>query len=202
MATFTTTAVERFIKSGVPMGKPHTSLREGRGLCLRLLPTGAASWQFVYRPAALVAPARRRPSRSARGRRLTCARRPKRPADWRAKSPQAVIPAPISTRLGGASGRSSWRLSTTTKPGSRVANCGRPGRRCQLCGGAWVISCSAILQARPRRPDRRDRADRAQRQARSGARVPKALAHVPQPPAFTRPDRHRSAGRIPHAGFH
>ena len=49
MATFTTTAVERFIKSGVPMGKPHTSLRDGRGLCLRLLPTGAASWQFVYR---------------------------------------------------------------------------------------------------------------------------------------------------------
>ena len=49
MAAFTATAVERFIKSGVPMGKPHASLRDGRGLCLRLLPTGAASWQFVYR---------------------------------------------------------------------------------------------------------------------------------------------------------
>ena len=49
MAAFTTTAVERFIKSGVRMGKPHASLRNGRGLCLRLLPTGAASWQFVYR---------------------------------------------------------------------------------------------------------------------------------------------------------
>jgi integrase len=49
MAAFTTTAVERFIKSGVPMGKPHASLRDGRGLCLRLLPSGAASWQFVYR---------------------------------------------------------------------------------------------------------------------------------------------------------
>ena len=49
MATFTATAVERFIKSGVPTGKPHASLRDGRGLCLRLLPTGAASWQFVYR---------------------------------------------------------------------------------------------------------------------------------------------------------
>jgi integrase len=49
MATFTTTAVERFIKAGVPGEKPHTSFRDGSGLCLRLLPSGAASWQFVYR---------------------------------------------------------------------------------------------------------------------------------------------------------
>ena len=49
MATFTTTAVDRFIKAGVPGEKPHTSFRDGSGLCLRLLPSGAASWQFVYR---------------------------------------------------------------------------------------------------------------------------------------------------------
>jgi integrase len=49
MASFTTTAVERFIRSGVPLGKPHATLRDGSGLGLRLLPTGAASWQFVYR---------------------------------------------------------------------------------------------------------------------------------------------------------
>jgi integrase len=49
MAAFTTTTVERFIKGGVPTGKPHATLRDRSGLCLRLLPTGAASWQFVYR---------------------------------------------------------------------------------------------------------------------------------------------------------
>jgi integrase len=49
MAAFTTTAVERFRKAGVPHGKPHATLRDGSGLCLRLLPSGAASWQFVYR---------------------------------------------------------------------------------------------------------------------------------------------------------
>jgi integrase len=49
MAIFTTTAVERFVRAGVPEGKPHASLRDGSGLVLRLLPTGAASWQYVYR---------------------------------------------------------------------------------------------------------------------------------------------------------
>jgi integrase len=49
MTTLTTAAVERFIKAGVPPGKPHATLRDGSGLCLRLLPTSAASWQFVYR---------------------------------------------------------------------------------------------------------------------------------------------------------
>jgi integrase len=49
MTTFTTTAVERFIKAGVPGEKPHVSFRDGSGLCLRLLPSGAASWQYVYR---------------------------------------------------------------------------------------------------------------------------------------------------------
>jgi integrase len=49
MTALTTTAVERFIKRGVSRGKPHASLRDGSGLCLRLLPTGVASWQFVYR---------------------------------------------------------------------------------------------------------------------------------------------------------
>ena len=49
MAALTTTTLQRFIRGGVPTGKPHASLRDGRGLCLRLLPTGAASWQFVYR---------------------------------------------------------------------------------------------------------------------------------------------------------
>jgi integrase len=49
MAAFTTTAVERFIKAGVPYGKPHVTFRDGTGLCLRLLPTGKATWQFVYR---------------------------------------------------------------------------------------------------------------------------------------------------------
>src|SRR5208282_3311096 len=49
MAAITNAAVERFIKRGVPSGKPHATLRDGTGLCLRLLPTGAATWQFVYR---------------------------------------------------------------------------------------------------------------------------------------------------------
>jgi integrase len=42
-------AVERFVRAGVVAGKPHASLRDGTGLCLRLLPSGKASWQFVYR---------------------------------------------------------------------------------------------------------------------------------------------------------
>src|SRR5208282_1780397 len=49
MVAITNAAVERFIKRGVPAGKPHATLRDGSGLCLRLLRTGAASWQFVYR---------------------------------------------------------------------------------------------------------------------------------------------------------
>ena len=49
MAAFTTTVVDRFIKAGVPAGKPHATLRDGSGLCLRLLPSGSSAWQFVYR---------------------------------------------------------------------------------------------------------------------------------------------------------
>jgi integrase len=49
MAVFTTTAVERLVKAGVPDGKSHVTFRDGTGLCLRLLPTGKATWQFVYR---------------------------------------------------------------------------------------------------------------------------------------------------------
>jgi integrase len=49
MAGFTATAVERFVRAGAPAGKPHATLRDGSGLCLRLLRSGAASWQFVYR---------------------------------------------------------------------------------------------------------------------------------------------------------
>jgi integrase len=41
--------VGKFIKDGVPEGRPHATLRAGNGLALRLLPTGSASWQFVYR---------------------------------------------------------------------------------------------------------------------------------------------------------
>ena len=40
---------ERFIRAGVPAGKPHATLRAGNGLALRLLPSGHATWQFVYR---------------------------------------------------------------------------------------------------------------------------------------------------------
>jgi integrase len=49
MAGFTATAVERFVRAGVPAGKPHATLRDGSGLCLRLLPSGSSAWQFVYR---------------------------------------------------------------------------------------------------------------------------------------------------------
>ena len=42
-------AAERFIRAGVPAGKPHATLRAGNGLALRLLPSGHATWQFVYR---------------------------------------------------------------------------------------------------------------------------------------------------------
>ena len=47
--SLTKDAVEKFIKKGVPEGRPHATLRAGDGLALRLLPTGSASWQFVYR---------------------------------------------------------------------------------------------------------------------------------------------------------
>ena len=47
--TITTDAVKKFIKTGVAEGKPHSMLRSGDGLALRLLPTGHATWQFVYR---------------------------------------------------------------------------------------------------------------------------------------------------------
>ena len=53
MAAITKDDVERFVRTGVPTGKPHVSLRDGTGLCLRLLPTGKASWQFVYRVSGL-----------------------------------------------------------------------------------------------------------------------------------------------------
>jgi integrase len=49
MIVITTAAVERFIKAGVPAGKLHATLRDGSGLCLRLLRSGAASWQYIYR---------------------------------------------------------------------------------------------------------------------------------------------------------
>ena len=53
MATLTMTAVEKFIKLGVPDGKQHATLLSGDGLRLRLLKTGSASWQFIYRPRGL-----------------------------------------------------------------------------------------------------------------------------------------------------
>ena len=49
MTSLTAAMIERFANEGMPAGKPHVTLRDGSGLCLRLLPTGAASWQFVYR---------------------------------------------------------------------------------------------------------------------------------------------------------
>jgi integrase len=49
MVAITITMVEKFLKAGVPEGKPHLTLRSGDGLCMRLLPSGSASWQFVYR---------------------------------------------------------------------------------------------------------------------------------------------------------
>jgi integrase len=50
-SAITTVQVEKFIKAGVPSGKPHNTLRDGQiiGLGLRLLPSGSASWQFAYR---------------------------------------------------------------------------------------------------------------------------------------------------------
>jgi integrase len=48
-AAITRDAAERFVRAGVAAGKPHASLRDGTGLCLRLLPSGKASWQFIYR---------------------------------------------------------------------------------------------------------------------------------------------------------
>jgi integrase len=49
VGAITIAAVEKFVNAGVPAGKPHVTLRSGDGLCLRLLPSGSASWQFVYR---------------------------------------------------------------------------------------------------------------------------------------------------------
>jgi integrase len=57
----TTAAVEKFIKDRVPDGKPHVTLRSGDGLCLRVLRSGSASWQFVYR---LKGGGRREPQRT------------------------------------------------------------------------------------------------------------------------------------------
>jgi integrase len=52
-AAITRDVAERFVRAGVAAGKPHASLRDGTGLCLRLLPSGKASWQFVYRVSGL-----------------------------------------------------------------------------------------------------------------------------------------------------
>jgi integrase len=49
VGAITTAAIDKFVKEGVPDGKRHVELRSGDGLCLRLLPSGSASWQFVYR---------------------------------------------------------------------------------------------------------------------------------------------------------
>ena len=49
MGQITVAAVGRFLKAGVPAGKPHASLRDGAGLVLRLLPSGKASWYFIGR---------------------------------------------------------------------------------------------------------------------------------------------------------
>ena len=67
MAAFTTTAVERFIRGGVPTGKPHASLRDGDGFACGSCPPGRPRGNSSIASAALVDPARRRPSRSARG---------------------------------------------------------------------------------------------------------------------------------------
>ena len=54
MAAFTTTAVERFVKAGVPAGKPHATL-QGRE---RPLPAVAAFWiERMALPITLVGPA-------------------------------------------------------------------------------------------------------------------------------------------------
>jgi hypothetical protein len=42
-------AAKRFVRAGVPAGKSHATLRAGNGLASRLLPTGHATWQYVYR---------------------------------------------------------------------------------------------------------------------------------------------------------
>ena len=44
MRAITTAAVEKFIKDGVPVGKPYATLRCGDRLSLRLQLTGSASW--------------------------------------------------------------------------------------------------------------------------------------------------------------
>jgi hypothetical protein len=49
MRAITTAAVEKFIKDGVPVGKPYATLRCGDRLSLRLQLTGSASWHFIYR---------------------------------------------------------------------------------------------------------------------------------------------------------
>ena len=49
MGTISAAAVQKFMKTGVPAGKPHISLRDGSGLVLRQLPSGRATWLFVYR---------------------------------------------------------------------------------------------------------------------------------------------------------
>ena len=147
MAAFTTTAVERFIRSGVPTGKPHASLRDGSGLCLRLLPSGAASWQFVYRLRGV--------GRSGTQKTVTIGAWPA--LDLRKAAEEA-------RRLAGevAAGRDPRADIRETKRRERAIvvaalddyeawTTGRrlrkPCRRCRRCGGAWVISCSAILRS-------------------------------------------------------
>ena len=49
MVQITAAAVEKFVRAGVPAGKPHVSLRDSSGLVLRLLPSGVATWYFVGR---------------------------------------------------------------------------------------------------------------------------------------------------------
>ena len=175
MAAITTTAVERFIRSGVPTGKPHASFRDGSGPVPAPSAHGAASWQFIYRVRGAGRRERRRPLRSARGLRSTCARRPRKPGAWRAKSLQARSPrrhqrdeAPRARRRGGGARR------------LREMDQGRRLRKVADDDVGAAAGLGPSLATRPcgprsRGPDRRDRADRAQRQARRGAGLRKHL---------------------------
>ena len=164
MAAFTTTAVERFIRGGVPMGKPH-AIFPGRERPLPAAPAfgggpGSSSTACV----GLGRRGRKRRSRSAHGLQSTCARRPRKQDGSREKSqagrdPRADIRETKRREravVGAPSTITSMDHESPVAEGADddvgAATGSQPSLAARPCG------------TRPRGPDRRHRADRAQRQ--------------------------------------
>ena len=194
MAAFTTTAVERFIKSGRSRGKTAcdrsgTAAACACGSCRRGRPRGSSSTAC----AAL--------GRSGTQKTVTLGAWPVVDVRKAAEEARRLAGEVAAGRDPRADIRETKRReradrggapSTTTRHGPRAAGLRKvPTMMSALRRGLSHLLQRDLARTRPRGPDRRHRADRAQRQDRCGARLQKASAHVPQPPAVAWRD-HRS----------